>query len=284
MYAQVRLFDPHFGGVIAKGTLLPLNSRALPPNTIVLRQSQVKAPAGREFWEGWSTHWQQLLLWAHQQHLQQQRSTPQHGMPPQPQAAHSCCCGMTAAGGAAGSNSANGSSGSGVRCSCSNTGVAAGGASFAAAVQAAADAAVNGPRADVLRCFHAQDQPWLQQLWYVHDARQLCQRQRAGYNQRAGSSSSNSAKQHALPPPSPTGCRQQLSGQQQQQPQQQGAAGSAGNSGGTTSSSSSCSCGAVLEVVTRPPDSTGRPADISINKNLLLLLHDAGVPAEVFER
>lgn len=36
------MFDPHFAGVIGKGTLLPLNSSALPPGTIILRQSQVK--------------------------------------------------------------------------------------------------------------------------------------------------------------------------------------------------------------------------------------------------
>eukprot|EP00775_Hariotina_reticulata_P005922 gene5922-6162_t len=37
---QVRVFVPHFAGVIAKGMLLPLSASALPPGTIVLRSSQ----------------------------------------------------------------------------------------------------------------------------------------------------------------------------------------------------------------------------------------------------
>jgi hypothetical protein len=39
----------------------------------------------------------------------------------------------------------------------------------------------------------------------------------------------------------------------------------------------------VLEVVARPPDNSGRNPDLKVNKNLLLLLHHAGVPREVFE-
>jgi hypothetical protein len=39
----------------------------------------------------------------------------------------------------------------------------------------------------------------------------------------------------------------------------------------------------MLEVVSRPPDGADRPAEkIRVNKNLLLLMHYAGVPQQVF--
>jgi hypothetical protein len=159
---------------------------------------------------------------------------------------------------------------------------AAEGAFEAAAQAAAVAAAVNGTRAASLRCFHAQDQPWMQQLWYIYDAVQV-------FN--SSSSSSRSATDGQPGPPTACipvrpGCKQCSDGgaQPQQQQQQQWHPGSSSSGGSSGACSSRCSCSAVCEVVSRPPDTSGRQTDININKNLLLLLHHAGVPLEVFER
>jgi hypothetical protein len=265
----VRLFDPHLGGVVGKGTLLPLNSSVLPPGTLVLRQSQVKAPVGKTFWAAWSGYWQQLLIWAHQQHLQQQRQWPAQGMHFQQQQQQ--VGGSFSRAGVAPANSSTSSAGGPgavpVPQVNAPTAAAAGAAgALEAAVQAAAVAAAVGPRAEALRCFNAQDQPWMQQLWYVHDAMQL-------------NSSSSSMAGDALvpgralvPPPARPDCRSHCQQQQQQWP-----------SSSSSSSSGVCGCEAVLEVVSRPPDSSGKNPDLKISKNLLLLLHHAGVPLAVFE-
>lgn len=298
--AQVRLFDGHFGGVIAKGTLLPLNSSALPPGTIILRQSQVKAPTGKTFWSSWTAYWQQTLLWAHQVHSHNTQTNQQQGLP---QLSRFACqagsCNQPCV-----SNSS--SSGAGVSVATPGTTAAAataGEVALQAAVAAAtaAAAAASGSRGVALRCFNAQDQPWLQQLWYIHDAQQM-----VGCLQAQGLCSPIPAQ------PLPPGCLQQ---QQQQPPQAAGVAGSsssttrlaptapygAGGSGNSSSSTSTgsqtggagpaascssrgCQCSAVLEVVCRPPDSSSRTPDLRINKNLLLLLHHAGVPEEVFTK
>lgn len=244
---QVRLFDSHLGGVIAKGTLLPLNSGALPAGTIVLRQSQVKAPAGKSFWPSWVRYWQTLLVWAHQQHQAQQQHQQQQWRPTLGDRHPAGSCNV------AGPNSS--SSGSG---SCSNG--AAAPSAVDAAVRAAATAAASGPRADTLRCFNAQDQPWMQQLWYIHDAQELVLRAA-----QSGGSCSD--------PPTPPGCPQRQLAQQPQHHQQ-----------AVCGASGVCACSATLEVVSRPPDSNNRAPDLRVNKNLLLLLHHAGVPQEVFAR
>lgn len=216
--SQVRLFDPHFGGVVAKGMLLPLNGSALPPGTVVLRSSQVKAPASEVFARAWQQHWQRMLAWAHQQHQQQHHEQEEL-----------------------------------------DSALAA-----SRAVEAAAQAASPGPRAALLRCFNAQDQPWMQQLWYVHDALQL-----HSLRQRTAPNAATAAAAVHRPPPAPcapsagSGCPHQTAA-------------------GSGSSGCRCSCSAVLEVVTRPPDGVGR-GELRINKNLLLLLHQRGVPAQVFE-
>jgi hypothetical protein len=43
-----------------------------------------------------------------------------------------------------------------------------------------------------------------------------------------------------------------------------------------------CGCEATLEVVSRPPEGAEKSSDLRINKNLLLLLLDGGVPPAVF--
>lgn len=269
--AQVRVFDPHLSGVIGKGTLLPLSSSALPPGTIILRQSQVKAPAGKAFWSAWTRHWQDLLIWAHQQHLQQANTQMQPQVsPPQhlwtlPQRQHS------AVAGASGTSSSSAGSSCGIHAQSSAGATATPLAAFEAAAAAAAAAAASGPKAATLRCFNAQDQPWMQQVWYIHNAMRLAQ-------QAAAAAGPASAQGSFLPPARP-GCPSSC---QQQQQHQCWTACSSNMSGSSSGSVRACGCSAVLEVVSRPPDSSGRNPDLKVNKNLLLLLHHAGVPAEVF--
>lgn len=224
------------------------------------------------------------MVWAHQQHLQHAQRQQQHNWPPQQQWQQPQPSGFTVlqshAVPAAGPTSSTSSTVEGASaCVAGTTPVAAGAATasltaFEAAAEAAAAAAANGPRAATTRCFNAQDQPWIQQLWYVHDALQLELSPPAGLA---------AAGVGCCSPPARPGC----SGSNHQQ-QQQGwstCSGSNVSSSGSTSSSrhGACGCSAVLEVVARPPDSSGRNPDLKVNKNLLLLLHHAGVPRDVFE-
>jgi hypothetical protein len=269
LFTQVRLFDPHLGGVIGKGTLLPLNSSALPPDTLVLRQSQVKAPVSRTFWAAWSRYWQQLLVWAHLRHLQQQRQWPAQGMNLQQQQQVGGSFSRAGVAAASSSSSSSAAGGPGVMPVLQVTApTAAAAGAFEAAMQAAAVAAAAGSRSEALRCFNAQDQPWMQQLWYVHDAMQLT----SSSSVAVGALGPGSA---FAPPPARPDCRSHCPHQQQQWP--------SSSSSSSSSSSGVCGCEAVLEVVSRPPDSSGRNPDLKINKNLLLLLHHAGVPLAVFE-
>jgi hypothetical protein len=82
---------------------------------------------------------------------------------------------------------------------------------------------------------------------------------------------------HLQPPPQ----------QQQQSNNTYNTAGSSSGGSGSGSSSSSsssmCCCTASLEVVSRPPDGAERAGErLRVNKNLLLLLHHAGVPQHIF--
>jgi hypothetical protein len=153
-----------------------------------------------------------------------------------------------------------------------------------AAVQAAAAAAAVGPRATTLRCFHAQDLPYMQQLWYIHDAMQLFSTAAAATAPPAAAAATTLVRpgSNLTAPPVRPDCRQH-SHQQQLQQEQWPPSGSSGSSAGS-SGRGRCECDAVLEVVSRPPDSSGRNPDLKVNRNLLLLLlHHAGVPLQVFE-
>lgn len=260
------MFNPHFGGVIAKGMLLPLSDRVLPPGVVVLRMSQVKAPEAKTFWDRWSIYWQQLLVWAHQVHHQQQQQ--QQNVQLQQQQQYGAMNGQPCS-----SSSSSGGS------TC-----AAGAATAAATAAATVAAAVAAANIEGLSCVHPQDRPWFQQLCYICGAQQLL-----------GSSSSSS--RYAQPPPLP--CQNE----QQQQLCRQGchahstsaaeaaaaAAAPPGShalvSGGSSCgdcSTGSCSCEAMLEVVRRPVDGAEKHTEHRIGKNLLTLLHHAGVPQDVF--
>jgi hypothetical protein len=241
---QVRLFDPHFGGVIAKGTLLPLNSTVLPPGTLVLRASQVKAPDAALFWSKWTAYWNQALVWAHQVHQQQQQRWQQ-------QQQHLVGVGNTP-----------------------------GACSQAAAAVAAAAAATTACRRSALEYVHPQDRPWLQQLWYVHEAWQKAVVCSSSSSSGGGSSSISSINDCCDQPPTP--CKPWQPPQQQQQSGSSGYSAACSRTDGS-SSRLLCSCSASLEVVCRPPDGCERGGEkLRVNKNLLLLLHHAGVPQAVF--
>lgn len=290
------MFDPHFGAVIAKGTLTPLTDSVLPPGTLVLRASQVKAPTAKHFWSRWVEHWNEMLVWAFQQHQrvrqpqqqqrvgrqpgpaavvpggwqqQPQQSLPGVGVQQGPAAAAAPAAGNQESAGSWGS-SAGASVGVPQQQQQLPKSASSGSTNSNLLAQATtAAAASSSTRRPILEFIHPQDRPWLQQLWYVHEALQMLD---------SGSSSSSGTHLGAASVLPPMACRQQ---------QQQIASGPVPanlcSSSNTADAAAGCCCECVIEVVSRAPSGADKSCDLRINKNLLLLLHHAGVPQQVFE-
>lgn len=76
---QVRLYDPRFRA-LSKGTLLPVSPKVLPPRTIIIRRSMVKAPEINMFWnELWTPYLQHQLQAGLQDRLSNDSSSSSDG-------------------------------------------------------------------------------------------------------------------------------------------------------------------------------------------------------------